>query len=67
IGQFVGYALGMGTIIFVVIIGAALARRAMARWLRALTPYVHRLSAMFLIGAGVYLMYYWLFIGGLAL
>ncbi len=67
IGQFVGYALGMGTIIFVVIIGAALARRAMARWLRALTPYVHRLSAMFLIGAGVYLMYYWLFIGGLVL
>jgi cytochrome c-type biogenesis protein len=67
LGQFVGYALGMGTSIFVVVIGAALFRRGMARWLRALTPYIHRLSAMFLMGAGVYLIYYWLFIGGLAL
>ncbi len=65
LGQFMGYALGMGTSIFIVVIGAALARRAMARWLRALTPYIHRLSAMFLIGAGAYLVYYWLFLGGL--
>lgn len=65
LGQFIGYALGMGVVIFVVTTGAALARRAMARWLRALTPYVHRLSAMFLVGAGVYLIYYWLFMGGL--
>lgn len=65
LGQFIGYALGMGTVIFIVTIGAAVARRAVARWLRALTPYVHRLSAMFLIGAGVYLIYYWLFVGGL--
>jgi cytochrome c-type biogenesis protein len=65
LGHFVGYALGMGVVIFIVTIGAAVARRAMARWLRALTPYVHRLSAMFLIGAGVYLIYYWLFVGGL--
>ncbi len=65
LGQFLGYALGMGTIIFVVVIGAALARRAMARWLRTLTPYVHRLTAMFLFAAGVYLVYYWLFQGGL--
>ena len=60
LGQFVGYALGMGAVIFVVNIGAVLFKRAMARWLRTLTPYVHRLSAMFLIGAGAYLIYYWL-------
>ncbi|NIN95805.1 MAG: cytochrome c biogenesis protein CcdA, partial [Anaerolineae bacterium] len=65
LGQFIGYALGMGVVIFIVTIGAAVARRAMARWLRALTPFVHRLSAMFLIGAGIYLIYYWLFVGGL--
>jgi len=23
-------------------------------------PYVHRVSALFLIGAGIYLIYYWL-------
>jgi cytochrome c-type biogenesis protein len=65
-GQFIGYALGMGTIIFTVTIGVALFRRAMVRWLRLVTPYIHRVSAMFLIGAGAYLVYYWLFQGGLA-
>jgi cytochrome c biogenesis protein CcdA len=64
-GQFLGYALGMGTIILVVTVGSALFRRAMARWLRRLTPYVHRLSAMFLVGAGAYLIYYWVFQAGL--
>ena len=65
-GQFIGYALGMGTIIFAVTIGAALFRRAMVRWLRLMTPYIHRVSAMFLIGAGAYLIYYWIFQAGLA-
>jgi cytochrome c biogenesis protein CcdA len=64
-GQFIGYALGMGTIIFVVTIGAALFRRAMVRWLRLIAPYIHRVSAMFLIGAGTYLIYYWVFQAGL--
>jgi cytochrome c biogenesis protein CcdA len=60
LGQLLGYALGMGVVIFVVNVGAALFKRAMARWLRSLVPYVHRLSAIFLIGAGAYLIYYWL-------
>jgi cytochrome c-type biogenesis protein len=66
-GQFIGYALGMGTIIFVVTLGAALFRRAMARWLRLVTPYIHRVGAMFLVGAGAYLLYYWIFQTGLVL
>jgi cytochrome c biogenesis protein CcdA len=65
-GQFVGYALGMGTIIFGMTIGAALFRRAVGRWMRLVTPYIHRVSAMFLIGAGAYLVYYWVFEAGLA-
>lgn len=60
-GQFIGYAFGMGVIIFIVTVGAALFRRAMARWLRLVTPYIHRISAMFLLGAGGYLIYYWVF------
>ena len=66
-GQFIGYALGMGTIIFIVTLGAALFRRAMARWLRLVTPYIHRVGAMFLVGAGAYLLYYWIFQTGLVL
>lgn len=63
--QFLWYALGVGTVIFVVMIGAAVATPSMTRWPRTLTPYVHRVSAMLLIGAGVYLVYYWVFQGGL--
>jgi cytochrome c biogenesis protein CcdA len=63
--QFIGYALGMGTIIFVVTIGTAVFRQAMAKWIRRLIPYVHRVSALFLIGAGAYLVYYWVFQAGL--
>ncbi|MGD2177606.1 MAG: cytochrome c biogenesis protein CcdA, partial [Anaerolineae bacterium] len=64
--QFIGYALGMGTVLAVVSIGTALFRQAMERWLRRLMPHVHRLSALFLIGAGVYLVYYWVFAAGLS-
>ena len=60
LAQFVGYALGMGTILAAITVGTALFREAMERWLRRLMPYVHRVSALFLIGAGIYLIYYWL-------
>jgi hypothetical protein len=29
-------------------------------WLRAITPFIHKLSAFCLIGAGAYLLYYWI-------
>jgi cytochrome c-type biogenesis protein len=62
--QFIGYALGMGTIILAVTVGTALFRRAVSRWLERLTPYVHRFGALFLIGAGTYLVFYWIFAVG---
>lgn len=62
--QFVGYALGMGSILIAVTISAALFRGTVARWLRRVVPYVHRTSALFLVGAGAYLVYYWVFITG---
>jgi cytochrome c biogenesis protein CcdA len=64
--QFIGYSLGMGTIIFAVTLGAVLFRRAMGRWLRLVTPHIHRVTAMFAIGAGAYLVYYWIFQAGLS-
>jgi cytochrome c-type biogenesis protein len=60
--QFIGYGLGMGTILIAVTVGAALFRGAVAKGLRSVMPYVHRISALFLVGAGAYLAYYWLFI-----
>lgn len=59
--QFLGYAFGMGSVIFAVTVGTALFRRAVSRWLDHLTHYVHRFGAFFLIGAGLYLIVYWSF------
>ena len=66
LGQFLGYALGMGSILVALTIGSALFQGSVARWLRKAIPYVHRASAMFLVGAGGYLIYYWVFIAGLS-
>ncbi len=60
VSQFSAYALGMGAVVLVVVLGSVLFRRGMARWLRGITPYVHRLSSLFLAGAGIYIIIYWL-------
>jgi cytochrome c-type biogenesis protein len=64
-GQFISYALGMGTILIAVTLGSALFQGSVAKWLRQAMPYVHRASAMFLVAAGAYLIYYWVFFAGL--
>jgi cytochrome c-type biogenesis protein len=66
ISQFISYALGMGTILIAVSIGSALFQNSVAELLRRFIPFVHRASALFLMAAGVYLVYYWLFISGLS-
>ena len=58
-GQFMGYALGMGSVLIAVTVGAALFRGAVAKWLRGSMLAISRASAMFLVGAGGYLIYYW--------
>ncbi len=62
--QFVGYSLGMGAVLVAVTLGAALFRGAVGRALRGVVPHVHRISALFLIAAGLYLVYYWAFYSG---
>ena len=59
LGQFVGYALGMGVVILGVTMATAFCRSVVTGWLRGITRHVHRISAMFLLGAGIYLVYYW--------
>ncbi len=63
VGQFASYAMGMGAVIIAVSLGAVSLRGAVARGLRSLVPHVHRLSAIFLTGAGVYLVVYWVWLG----
>ena len=59
-GQFVSYGVGMGTMLTTVVLAAAFFQGAVARSLRALVPHVHRLSAAFLLGAGLFIVNYWL-------
>ncbi len=62
--QFISFGLGMGTILIAITVGAALFQDAVAEMVRAIVPYVHRVSALFLIGAGLYLVYYWVWFSG---
>ncbi|MSQ40541.1 MAG: cytochrome c biogenesis protein CcdA [Dehalococcoidia bacterium] len=63
LGQFVAYSLGMGTVLVAAIIGTALFRGAVTRALQSALPYVHTVSALFLMAAGLYLVYYWVVVG----
>lgn len=64
-GQLMAYAGGMGSVLVAAIVGTALFQQAVFKWLNRVTPYLHRISAMFLLGAGAYLVYYWVFVAGL--
>ncbi len=57
--QFLNYALGMGLVIAIVAISTAYFQGALVRPLRSLMPLVEMIGALFLIGAGTYLVYYW--------
>lgn len=59
LAQFVSYALGMGAVITVVTVAAALLRTTLAQRLRALMPFANHVGVLFLLGAGAYLVYYW--------
>ena len=58
-GQFVSYALGMGSVLTLVILGAAFFQALVQRSVRRVVPYVHRLSASFLVAAGLFVTHYW--------
>lgn len=63
--QFISFALGMGAVVVAVSLSAVAFRGAVAQALKGLLPYVQRLSAIFLVGAGVYLIVYWVVLGGI--
>ena len=56
---FVAYGFGMATMLMALSLGAALARDGLARRLKGLLPYMHRIASGLLLIAGSYLTYYW--------
>jgi len=64
--QFVSYALGMATLFAVLTLSVALFQGVMIKWVRKAIPYVQPASAVLLLLAGAYLIFYWLTVGGLA-
>ncbi|MBI2845015.1 MAG: cytochrome c biogenesis protein CcdA [Chloroflexi bacterium] len=58
--QFVAYGVGMGLVITALTLSAALFKGVLATFLRRFIPYIERLSAVLLLGAGLYIVYYWL-------
>jgi len=65
LGQFVLYALGMGTVIMALTLGMALFKGAMVGVLRKALPYIQPVGTWMMIVAGAYIVFYWLTIGNL--
>ena len=63
--QFISFALGMGTVLMVLTLGTALFKGAVASHLRGFMPYIERASAVLVVLAGSFIVYYWLTIGEL--
>ena len=59
--QFAGYILGMGSVMQVLTLGIAVVKEGVVIGaLRRIMPYVQKVSGVLLVGAGGYIMYYWL-------
>ncbi|MCH7570827.1 MAG: hypothetical protein IH919_09730, partial [Deltaproteobacteria bacterium] len=58
--------MGMGLVLIVLTLGIALVKEGIiVTGLRGFLPYVERVAAVLLLVAGSYIVYYWLFTGGL--
>ena len=63
--QFVSYALGMGAVLTVLTLGTAFFKGAVAGYLRSSMAYVEKASALLIVLAGTFIVYYWITIGEL--
>jgi cytochrome c biogenesis protein CcdA len=58
-GQFVSYGLGMTSVILVLTLALTLFKEGVISRLRRVTPYVQPISAVLLVLAGAYIVFYW--------
>jgi cytochrome c biogenesis protein CcdA len=63
--QFIAYGAGMGVVLMALTLSLALFEGVLVDHLRRLMPYVERAGAVLLVGAGGYIVYYWLTTGQL--
>jgi len=65
--QFIGYVLGMGTVLLVLTLSMAVVKEgAVIGVMRKAMPHIQKVSAVLIILAGIYILYYW-FSSGLLL
>lgn len=65
LAQFLAYGLGMGAVLMALTLSLALFEGVLVGYLWRLVPYVERAGAVLLLGAGAYIVYYWLTVGQL--
>ncbi len=65
LGQFFLYAFGMGIVIMALTLGMAIFKGAMVNAVRKALPYVQPVGSWLMVLAGMYIVFYWLTIGGL--
>ena len=63
IGRFILYALGMGLVIILMTLSMAVFKEIIVRFLRKVQPFVQPVSAVFMMIAGCYIVYYWMTLG----
>lgn len=63
--QFLLYALGMGFVLSVLTLGAAVLKQTAFGTIRGLVPYLEPASGFLLLATGAYVTYYWLALGDL--
>ncbi len=59
-GRFLGFGLGMAAVLVTLTLALAFFKQGLVKWLRRAVPYVQLASAVLLVLAGAYVIFYWL-------
>ncbi len=59
VGQFLGYGLGMASVLVVLTLALALFKQGLVKRIKSVVPYTRLASAVLLMLAGVYMILYW--------
>jgi cytochrome c-type biogenesis protein len=60
VGRFLGFGLGIAAVLMTLTLALAFFKQGLVRWLRRAVPYVRLASAVLLVLAGAYVIFYWL-------
>ena len=62
--QFALYGAGMGSMILFVTLSMAILKGVMIRYIKSVLPYVERIGFLLVVLSGMYIVFYWMTIGG---